>query len=142
MLPTTFADWEAYEAIMEAVQTLKIVHHTDVLDALLSTGDAPLHYMQASKTGEASQGSALDALSARLFSDSGGSSRYGEFGKPLPPKWTSLLHPDDTFWGIDPSSDAEDENSNHLSVSHLLISLHSASTDTIDFQRADYDDIT
>lgn len=98
---------------MFGVQLLKFCQHEALLSALLATGDAPLLYRQIPDPGQSS-GQVLETLAAHLFPGTAGPSNYGEFGKPLSPTWTTLQHPDDIFWGVDPILDPAGEKGNRL----------------------------
>lgn len=102
------------EEVMLTIQALKFSQHARLLQKLLDTGEAPLHYCQAQSPSEAQQDKMLDWMAAQLFPGTAAPATYGKYGQPMPTNWGSLLHPDDIYWGIDPYLDQKGEISNHL----------------------------
>lgn len=99
---------------MLGLQMLKFCQHENLQAELLNTGDLPLHYAQASKPGQVSSTGVLESLATQLGTTLGENAGYGNIGEPLPSSWTTLRHPDDTFWGLDPEYDPKGETSNQL----------------------------
>lgn len=101
---------------MSGLQLLKFCQHESLLKQLLDTADLPLEYAQATAPGQASVTQVLDSFATQLAPDATPNARYGDFGKPLPPSWSTLQHPDDVFWGTDPLDGPKGNNANQLCV--------------------------
>lgn len=87
------------------VQALKFCQNAAAYKALTDTGDSTLLYTQIPAAGEAKNDKLLDDIAAQIFRGSDGSSSFGVLGRPLRKNWGSLLHPEDSFWGVDPILD-------------------------------------
>lgn len=92
------------------VQVLKFSQNAAALKVLADTGESPLLYTQIPTAGEAKNDKLLDDIAAQVFKGSDGSSRF------VRKNWGSLLHPDDSFWGVEPVLDPKGETNNHLYV--------------------------